>query len=143
MSDRGVMFQYFEWNCPANGSLWRELASRAAYLKRLGVTAVWMPPAHKTMEGDHGVGYAIYDFYDLGEFDHAGNMLSGAVSVWVEPHPSLMLVPSGRSCRTWTSTPRSRSTVGATTDADPLAQSTTAVNPSRRRQSIDAATAAA
>src|SRR5687767_4711692 len=73
MSDRGVMFQYFEWNLPPNGSLWRELASRAAYLKRLAVTAVWMPPADKTMEGDHGVGYAIYDLYDLGEFDQKGS----------------------------------------------------------------------
>ena len=37
MTDRGVMFQYFEWNLRADGSLWRELASRAAYLKKLGV----------------------------------------------------------------------------------------------------------
>jgi alpha-amylase len=73
MSDRGVMFQYFEWNLPANGSLWRELASRAAYLKRLGVTAVWMPPAQKTMDGGAGVGYAVYDLYDLGEFDQKGS----------------------------------------------------------------------
>ena len=57
MSDRGVMFQYFEWNLRPDGSLWRELASRAAYLKRLGVTAVWMPPAQKTMDGGTGVGY--------------------------------------------------------------------------------------
>jgi len=74
MSNRGVMFQYFEWNLPANGSLWRELASRAAYLKRLGVTAVWMPPAQKTMDAATGVGYAVYDLYDLGEFDQKGSV---------------------------------------------------------------------
>jgi alpha-amylase len=74
MSDRGVLFQYFEWNLPADGSLWRELASRAAYLKRLGVTAVWMPPAQKTMDAGHGVGYAVYDLYDLGEFDQKGSV---------------------------------------------------------------------
>ena len=73
MSDRGVMFQYFEWNLRTDGSLWRELASRAAYLKRLGVTAVWMPPAQKTMDAGHGVGYAVYDLYDLGEFDQKGS----------------------------------------------------------------------
>ena len=74
MSDRGVMFQYFEWNLPADGSLWRELASRAAYLKRLGVTAVWMPPATKAMHGGHDTGYAAYDLYDLGEFDQKGSV---------------------------------------------------------------------
>ncbi|MEA2708046.1 MAG: alpha-amylase [Phycisphaerales bacterium] len=74
MPDRGVMFQYFEWNLRPDGSLWRELASRAAYLKRLGVTAVWMPPAHKTMDGATGVGYAVYDLYDLGEFDQKGSV---------------------------------------------------------------------
>ena len=68
------MFQYFEWNLPASGSLWRELASRAAYLQRLGVTAVWMPPANKTMDGGSGVGYAVYDLYDLGEFDQKGSI---------------------------------------------------------------------
>src|SRR5688572_32027940 len=74
MSDRGVMFQSFEWNLPPNARLWRELASRAAYLKRLGVTAVWMPPAQKTMDGGTGVGYAVYDLYDLGEFDQKGSV---------------------------------------------------------------------
>src|SRR4051794_14744278 len=48
---RGVMFQYFEWNCRNDGSLWRELASRARELRNLGATAVWMPPAYKAMCG--------------------------------------------------------------------------------------------
>ena len=74
MSDRGVMIQFFEWNLRADGLLWRQLASRAAYLKTLGVTAVWMPPANKTMDGGHGVGYAVYDLYDLGEFDQKGSV---------------------------------------------------------------------
>ncbi len=37
---RGVMFQYFEWNNRADGSLWRELAARARELRNLGATAV-------------------------------------------------------------------------------------------------------
>src|SRR3954465_9904610 len=71
---RGVMFQYFEWNCPNDGSLWRELAARARELKNLGTTAVWLPPAYKGMDGDHDVGYAPYDLYDLGEFDQKGSV---------------------------------------------------------------------
>lgn len=71
---RGVMFQYFEWNCRADGSLWRELAERARELKNLGTTAVWMPPANKCMGGANDTGYAAYDLYDLGEFDQKGSV---------------------------------------------------------------------
>src|SRR5581483_9277240 len=55
---RGVMFQYFEWNNRPDGSLWRELASLARELRNLGTTAVWMPPAYKSMDGPTGTGYA-------------------------------------------------------------------------------------
>jgi alpha-amylase len=68
------MFQYFEWNCRNDGSLWRELASRARELRNLGTTAVWMPPAYKAMGGIHDTGYAVYDTYDLGEFDQKGTV---------------------------------------------------------------------
>jgi alpha-amylase len=68
------MFQYFEWNNRADGSLWRELAGRAKELKNLGTTAVWMPPAYKSMDGATGTGYAAYDLYDLGEFDQKGSV---------------------------------------------------------------------
>src|SRR3954463_11802245 len=71
---RGVMFQYFEWNTPTDGSLWRELASRARELRNLGTTAVWMPPPYKSMDGPTGTGYAAYDLYDLGEFDQKGSV---------------------------------------------------------------------
>jgi alpha-amylase len=73
-STRGVMFQYFEWNCRNDGSLWRELAEKAVELKNLGTTAVWMPPAYKGMGGIHETGYAPYDLYDLGEFDQKGTV---------------------------------------------------------------------
>ena len=71
---RGVMFQYFEWNLPADGSLWRHLAERAQEIKNLGTTAVWMPPAYKSMGGGGDTGYAPYDLFDLGEFDQKGSV---------------------------------------------------------------------
>lgn len=71
---RGVMIQCFEWNSPADGSLWRDLAAKARELKNLGATAVWLPPAYKAMDGDHDTGYAVYDLYDLGEFDQKGSV---------------------------------------------------------------------
>ncbi len=72
--NRGVMFQYFEWNCKSDGSLWKELAGRAQELRNLGTTAVWMPPAYKSMGGSCDTGYSPYDLYDLGEFDQKGTV---------------------------------------------------------------------
>jgi alpha-amylase len=76
MSDnpRGVMFQYFEWNLPNDGSLWRQLAAHAREIKNLGTTAVWLPPAYKAMNGVNDTGYAPYDLFDLGEFDQKGTV---------------------------------------------------------------------
>lgn len=71
---RGVMFQYFEWNCPDDGSLWRQLAEQALEIANLGTTAVWLPPAFKCMGGTGDTGYAPYDLYDLGEFDQKGTV---------------------------------------------------------------------
>ncbi len=72
--NRGVMFQYFEWNCRSDGSLWRELADKAIALKELGVTAVWTPPPCKGLSGANETGYAAYDLYDLGEFNQKGSI---------------------------------------------------------------------
>ena len=43
----GVMLQYFEWNMPNTGELWKELKRDAAHLHDIGVTSVWIPPAYK------------------------------------------------------------------------------------------------
>jgi len=72
--NRGVMFQYFEWHCPDDGSLWRQLAEQAVEIANLGTTALWLPPAFKSMGGTHDTGYAPYDLYDLGEFDQKGTV---------------------------------------------------------------------
>ena len=72
--NRGVMFQYFEWNSKNDGSLWRDLASHAAELKSIGVSAVWLPPACKCIGGTNDTGYGTYDLYDLGEFDQKGTV---------------------------------------------------------------------
>ncbi len=71
---RGVMIQTFEWNSPADGGHWRYLAEKAKEFANLGATAVWMPPAYKSMDGPNGTGYATYDLYDLGEFDQKGSV---------------------------------------------------------------------
>lgn len=69
-----TMLQYFEWYYPKDGSLWRKVKKDAAQVKLMGIDAVWLPPAHKGMEGASSTGYDSYDLYDLGEFDQKGSI---------------------------------------------------------------------
>lgn len=70
----GTMLQGFEWELPADGTHWRMLRRRAYWLRRLGFTAVWLPPAYKGCGGAADVGYGVYDLYDLGEFHQKGTV---------------------------------------------------------------------
>ena len=56
-------------------------------------------------------------------------------SGWVEPQPSLMLVPSGSQATATTVAPSRSRTIGAMREAAPLAQSTTTFIPARARPS--------
>lgn len=69
----GVMIQFFEWELPNTGDLWKKLEAEAGHLAGLGISAVWIPPAGKAQMQDD-VGYASYDLYDLGEFDQKGTV---------------------------------------------------------------------
>lgn len=74
MSQNGTMLQLFEWYLPADGSHYRRIQAEAAELGKAGITAVWLPPAYKGAAGTADVGYAVYDLYDLGEFDQKGGI---------------------------------------------------------------------
>ena len=65
----GIIMQYFEWYMNCNQNLWNEIANNAENLSKLGITALWLPPAYKGCGGKYEVGYGVYDLYDLGEFD--------------------------------------------------------------------------
>lgn len=65
--------QYFEWNLPNDGKLWSQLKEDARHLHDIGITSVWIPPACKADE-QRDEGYAVYDLYDLGEFDQKGTV---------------------------------------------------------------------
>ncbi|MBC5646863.1 alpha-amylase [Christensenella tenuis] len=69
----GTMMQYFEWELPC-GMLWNQVADKAGELAEDGITAIWLPPAYKGSGGAADVGYAVYDLYDLGEFDQKGSI---------------------------------------------------------------------
>ena len=70
----GTMIQYFHWYYPNDESLWKKVKEEAANLAKLGITAVWLPPAYKGTAGKDTVGYDVYDLYDLGEFDQKGSV---------------------------------------------------------------------
>ena len=73
MNLNGIMMQYFEWYMPQD-ILWKQLKNDAEQLSNDGITAVWIPPAYKGADGKEDVGYAVYDLYDLGEFDQKGSI---------------------------------------------------------------------
>lgn len=70
----GTMMQFFHWYTPADGSLWKEIQEKADDLKKLGIDAVWLPPAYKGNQGSNSNGYDVYDIFDLGEFDQKGSV---------------------------------------------------------------------
>ena len=70
----GIIMQYFEWYMDCKQNLWNDITKEAEKLADLGITALWLPPAYKGMGGKDEIGYAVYDLYDLGEFDQKGTI---------------------------------------------------------------------
>lgn len=68
-----VLYQAFHWNSNGDGKFYQRLAGQAENLAKLGIHAVWLPPATKAT-GTNDVGYGVYDLYDLGEFDQHGDV---------------------------------------------------------------------
>ncbi|RYY09593.1 MAG: alpha-amylase, partial [Chitinophagaceae bacterium] len=69
-----TLFQFFHWYYTAEGNLWLHAADQSQRLASLGITHVWLPPAYKSANGVAEPGYAVYDLYDLGEFDQKGTV---------------------------------------------------------------------
>lgn len=74
MDKNKTMMQDFEWYLQADCLHWKRVAAEATALKAAGITAVWLPPAYKGASGVNDVGYAVYDLYDLGEFNQKGTI---------------------------------------------------------------------
>lgn len=74
MEKNSTLFQFFHWYYPDDGSLWDHCRQQAPHLASLGVTDVWLPPAYKSANGTAEPGYAVYDLFDLGEFDQKGTV---------------------------------------------------------------------
>ncbi|MBO9561858.1 MAG: alpha-amylase [Niastella sp.] len=68
------MFQFFHWYYPDDGNLWNHCKEQAERLSKLGISHIWLPPAYKSARGTWEPGYAVYDLFDLGEFDQQGTV---------------------------------------------------------------------
>jgi alpha-amylase len=69
-----TLIQYFHWYYNESENLWAKVKNNAEYLKNIGVTGVWLPPAYKASAGAYSVGYDAYDLFDMGEFDQKGSV---------------------------------------------------------------------
>ena len=47
----GIIMQYFEWYMDCNQNLWNDISEKADKLSNLGITALWLPPAYKGLQG--------------------------------------------------------------------------------------------
>jgi alpha-amylase len=74
MMNNMTIIEFFHWYYSTEGNLWKHAADQSAYLASLGVSHVWLPPAFKSAYGTFDPGYAVYDLYDLGEFDQKGTV---------------------------------------------------------------------
>ena len=64
--------QGFEWHVPADHRHWKRLRMAMPSLRDVGVDNIWIPPGCKAMDPS-GVGYDLYDLWDLGEFHQKGS----------------------------------------------------------------------
>lgn len=72
--NNSTIFQFFHWYYPSDAGLWNTCAKQAGFLAALGIDYVWLPPAYKSAYGKDEPGYAVYDLFDLGEFDQKGTV---------------------------------------------------------------------
>lgn len=83
-AENPVILQSFYWYIPEEGTehenedsnLWNLIINKmAVQFKNDGFTDIWLPPVSKnftTPNEKYGVGYGVYDRYDLGEFHQMG-----------------------------------------------------------------------
>jgi alpha-amylase len=69
--ENNTLLQGYEWNVPSDNKHYKRLAAELPKLKAIGFDNIWLPPGCKAANPE-GVGFDIYDLYDLGEFEQKG-----------------------------------------------------------------------
>ncbi|GAA5031401.1 alpha-amylase [Marivirga lumbricoides] len=70
----GVMMQAFYWDVPAGGNWYNTVKSKLASWDAAGISAIWLPPVSKAMNGPYSMGYDPSDYFDLGEYNQNGSV---------------------------------------------------------------------
>ncbi len=70
----GVMMQAFYWDVPAGGTWYNVVNSKIEDWDNAGISAIWLPPVTKAMNGAFSMGYDPTDYFDFGDYDQNGSV---------------------------------------------------------------------
>ncbi|NMM50885.1 alpha-amylase [Marinigracilibium pacificum] len=70
----GVIMQAFYWDVPAGGNWYNTIKSKISDWDAAGISAIWLPPVSKAMNGPYSMGYDPFDYFDLGEYNQMGSV---------------------------------------------------------------------
>jgi len=70
----GVLMQAFYWDVPAGGTWYNTVSSKIAAWNSAGISAIWLPPPSKAMNGGSSMGYDPFDYFDLGQYNQMGSI---------------------------------------------------------------------
>lgn len=75
-SENGVMMQSFYWDVEPRGEWWSILTDHLTDWSESGIDRLWLPVATKGQSGGYSMGYDPSDYFDFGEFDQHGTVIT-------------------------------------------------------------------
>lgn len=75
-SDKGVMMQSFYWDVEPRGEWWTILSDHLTDWSESGIDRLWLPVATKGQSGGYSMGYDPSDYFDFGEFNQHGTVIT-------------------------------------------------------------------
>ena len=75
-SENGVMMQSFYWDVEPRGEWWSILTDHLTGWSESGIDRLWLPVATKGQSGGYSMGYDPSDYFDFGEFDQHGTVIT-------------------------------------------------------------------
>jgi alpha-amylase len=70
----GIIMQAFYWDVPAGGTWYQTIESKIADWDAAGISAIWLPPVSKAMNGGFSMGYDPFDYFDFGDYNQQGSI---------------------------------------------------------------------
>jgi alpha-amylase len=70
----GIIMQAFYWDVPAGGTWYQTIENKIPEWDAAGISAIWLPPVSKAMNGGYSMGYDPFDYFDFGDYDQQGSV---------------------------------------------------------------------